>query len=545
MPIHPTFPGVSVQELSNGVHTITGVPTSITAFLGRAFLGPAHTPTLIGSFADFQRNFGDLDPDYPMSYAVRDFYLNGGSQAIIVQIYKSAPPPAGGTTPSGNAPPADSASINLGNNLILDAIGPGSWGGKLRATVSAAASNAPLPPGLTNTDLFNLALQYLIDPTNPNPNNQGPQEFYYNLTVKNGPQRIDYALSTSQFVSVRTPYPTNPQVPAANTYSASGGADSQLLTTTNDFLGDQNNQTGMYALDKVDIFNLLCIPPDTRDGDLIPHGDSDHGASFFTSVMQYCNTRRALFIVDPPLSWGQNVTKFVSDVNNNTNPGFPAMINTFSSNAAVYFPRLIEADPFYKGQAGTFAPCGAIAGIMAATDASRGVWKAPAGTTAILNGVSGLQAPLSNDQNGKLNQVGINCLRTFPIFGSVVWGARTLRGADQLADEYKYVPVRRTALYIEESLYRGLQWVVFEPNDEPLWAQIRLNVTAFMQDLFRKGAFQGKTPKDAYLVKCDSETTTQTDINNGIVNILVGFAPLKPAEFVMLQIEQLAGQTQA
>jgi hypothetical protein len=149
---------------------------------------------------------------------------------------------------------------------------------------------------------------------------------------------------------------------------------------------------------------------------------------------------------------------------------------------------------------------------------------------------------LTDDENGQLNQLGINCLRTFPVAGSVVWGARTLRGADQLADEYKYVSVRRTALFIEESLYRGTQWVVFEPNDEPLWAQIRLNIGAFMHNLFRQGAFQGTTPQDAYFVKCDKETTTQNDIDRGIVNILVGFAPLKPAEFVVIKIQQIAGQ---
>jgi phage tail sheath protein FI len=144
-----------------------------------------------------------------------------------------------------------------------------------------------------------------------------------------------------------------------------------------------------------------------------------------------------------------------------------------------------------------------------------------------------------------LNPLGVNCLRFFPpVIGRVVWGARTVRGADQLADEYKYVPVRRLALYIEESLYRGTQWVVFEPNDEPLWAQIRLNVGAFMQNLFRQGAFQGTTPRDAYFVKCDKETTTQNDINLGIVNIVVGFAPLKPAEFVIIKIQQIAGEIQ-
>jgi phage tail sheath protein FI len=182
---------------------------------------------------------------------------------------------------------------------------------------------------------------------------------------------------------------------------------------------------------------------------------------------------------------------------------------------------------------------------MARTDAQRGVWKAPAGIDAAVNGVQGLSVSLTDAENGDLNQLGINCLRSFPVAGRVVWGARTLRGADQLADEYKYVPVRRLALFIEESLYRGTQWVVFEPNDEPLWSQVRLNLGAFMHGLFRQGAFQGTTPRQAYLVKCDRETTTQADINLGVVNILVGFAPLRPAEFVIIRIQQLAGQAAA
>jgi phage tail sheath protein FI len=182
---------------------------------------------------------------------------------------------------------------------------------------------------------------------------------------------------------------------------------------------------------------------------------------------------------------------------------------------------------------------------MARTDTARGVWKSPAGIDASLGSIQGLQIDLSDDQNGELNPLGINCLRSFPITGRVVWGARTLRGADEIADEYKYIAVRRTALFIEESLYRGTKWVVFEPNDEPLWAQIRLNVGAFMQNLFVQGAFQGKTPSEAYLVKCDKETTTQNDINQGIVNILVGFAPLKPAEFVIIKIQQLAGDIES
>ena len=151
---------------------------------------------------------------------------------------------------------------------------------------------------------------------------------------------------------------------------------------------------------------------------------------------------------------------------------------------------------------------------------------------------------MTDGENGKINPLGVNALRTFPAIGNVVWGARTLDGADVRASEWKYIPIRRLALFIEESLYRGTQWVVFEPNDEPLWGQIRLNVGTFMQDLFRQGAFQGQSPREAYFVKCDKETTTQSDINKGIVNILVGFAPLRPAEFVVIKIQQMAGQTE-
>jgi phage tail sheath protein FI len=245
-----------------------------------------------------------------------------------------------------------------------------------------------------------------------------------------------------------------------------------------------------------------------------------------------------LLIVDPPRDW--NTEAIISTAQDKlTALGLNGPV---ARNAAIFFPHILEADPERENQVDSFVPCGAIAGIMARTDRLRGVWKAPAGTEASLNGLRGLKLTLTDQQNGSLNPLGINCLRTFDIIGNVAWGARTLRGADQLADEYKYIPVRRLALFIEESLYRGTQWVVFEPNDEPLWAQIRLNIGAFMQGLFRQGAFQGKAAAEAYFVKCDKETTTQNDINLGIVNIVVGFAPLKPAEFVIIKLQQMAGK---
>ena len=211
-------------------------------------------------------------------------------------------------------------------------------------------------------------------------------------------------------------------------------------------------------------------------------------------------------------------------------------------NAAIYYPWVLQTDSLQAGAVRAFPPCGFVAGVFARTDATRGVWKAPAGSDASVNGAVGLELAMSDAENGQLNSLGINCLRSLPVYGNVVWGARTLHGHNDRGSEWKYVPVRRTALFIEESLFRGTQWVVFEPNDEPLWAQIRLNVGSFMNTLFRQGAFQGASARQAYFVKCDSETTTQNDIDRGIVNILVGFAPLKPAEFVIIQLQQIAGE---
>jgi hypothetical protein len=255
----------------------------------------------------------------------------------------------------------------------------------------------------------------------------------------------------------------------------------------------------------------------------------------YDDAVRYCEKRRAMLIVDPPEGWNDpsQAEAGVRDPNN---------FMGRHKNAAVFFPMIIAPDPLNDNKNATFVPCGAVAGVMARTDVERGVWKTAAGIEAILFGVNDLSVKLNDDENGILNPIGVNCLRSFPDVGRVIWGGRTLVGADILANEWKYIAVRRTALYIEESLYRGTQWVVFEPNDERLWARIRLNVGAFMQDLFRKGAFQGTDPKKAYFVKCDSSTTTQYDIDRGIVNIVVGFAPLKPAEFVILQIQQITQQ---
>jgi len=286
---------------------------------------------------------------------------------------------------------------------------------------------------------------------------------------------------------------------------------------------------GVFLLKRVDIFNLLCVPGET----------SKLGASaaVLAQLQAFCVLERAFFIVD------SDINDTYSTLQQNGPNG--AIIGANSTNAALYFPWVQAPDPLVGNRLTFFPPCGFVAGNYAATDASRGVWKAPAGIDASLTGASGLQYNLTDLENGDLNVQAINCLRQFRVYGNVVWGARTLQGNDQAGSQWKYIPIRRLALFIESSLYDGTQWVVFEPNDEPLWGQIRLDVGAFMQGLFLQGAFQGSTPAQAYFVKCDSENNPQSSIDQGIVTILVGFAPLYPAEFVVIQIQQLAGQLQS
>ncbi len=294
-----------------------------------------------------------------------------------------------------------------------------------------------------------------------------------------------------------------------------------------DYVGDQAAQTGFHALDPVDLFNLMVIPADSE----VPAATRE---ALWGPASVYCRSRRAFLLIDPPDSWTTNGK--ASIVQNSTNVN-NLRATVIKDHSAVFYPRIKIND---GGLVRTIGPCGTIAGLMSRTDASRGVWKAPAGTEADLRALAGLEVKLTDMENGVLNKLGANCLRSFPS-GFVNWGARTLDGSDDLGSEWKYIPIRRLALFLSESLYRGTQWVVFEPNDEPLWAKIRLNIGAFMNGLFRQGAFQGSTPDQAFYVKCDADTTTQADRNLGIVNIEIGFAPLKPAEFVVITIQQIAG----
>jgi phage tail sheath protein FI len=770
VPITPTYPGVYIEELPSTVHTIIGVSTSVTAFIGFTKRGPADTATQIFSFGDFERTFGGLDPDSPLTYAVNQFFLNGGSEAWVVRVAQGA-----------SKATVNLADVNGNDVLDLAAASSGSWANSLRVTVDYGTTNPDSLFNLTATsyalsggvlvpDKTETFLNLSFDPSSPSyaidvvnygstlitakagaglaaattpgfgtstsaelgtapaiPANSGlaisldgepPVELVLaaasgatpiknaivnalpgtgldslgvsvsgasphqrivltsptnspsssvevvpatandaapliGLGVANGGTEVDAiapfnplptgtvgapltqslgatglpgaldasasdlqirvtvtangtatgpfsvtllpqgsAFATKQdlraglqsalqaaasgqaaitaelaatqvalvadrlVVSVggradssiaianagadhsattigfgtSSGITTNvaaytPSIPGAVLAQLVGttGADGTAPTSGTPYIGDELAGTGIFALAHVDLFNLLVLPDKV----------ATDTSAVMSAAMTYCEQRRAFLIVDLPTTVDtlQKAQTWIAD-----------SATPKSANAAAYFPRLQIPDPMQGYRAVPMASAGTLAGLYARIDASRGVWKAPAGTEATLRGPTGVAVPLNDPEQGTLNPLGLNVTRALPVYGNVAWGARTLDGADQLASQWKYIPVRRLALYIEESLFRGTKWAVFEPNDEPLWAQLRLSVGSFMHDLFRQHAFEGASPRQAYLVKCDGETTTQSDIDQGIVNILVGFAPLKPAEFVVIQITQLAGQ---
>lgn len=657
MPVAVSYPGVYIQEVSSGVATISGVATSIGAFVDCFSSGPLNQVTEILSFADFEHQFGGLYAISEASYGIQQFFANGGTQAYVVRVTSA-------TAGKG----ASSAEISLENQvggsttLTATAANAGSWGNNLRIdvdygttdpttqfnmtvtevnvingvptviatekyvnlvvnsamaqdaaavvnaasqliTLSEAASpgNRPAQTGTTSkaiananvnfgslglaaTDTMNVALngtaigttaalgtvpgdlptlagmlQGLLrglqsggSPALPNatvvvvgssattaylvakPGTSNAADYLVlsdagGLATKLGFAAANanvqqYALGGTAVQAQAEPGGTQ-QKGGDDAWDTSGDATG----VTNAIIGDPVAKTGMYSLVNVDLFNILCIPATMNLPDV-------NASAISTAATSLCTARRAMYILDVPQQ------KAARDTLPSIQTWLDANAGLRSRNAALYFPRLDIPDPLNNYRLRKVSPSGTIAGLWARTDGSRGVWKAPAGTEATLTGVQSLEYLLTDPENGILNPIAINCVRNFPIYGPVCWGARTLNGADQMADDYKYIPVRRLALYIEESLYRGTQWVVFEPNDTPLWSAIRLNVGAFMQTLFRQGAFQGSTPQQAYFVLCDSSTNPQSSIDLGIVNIVVGFAPLKPAEFVVITIQQIAGQ---
>jgi Bacteriophage tail sheath protein len=326
------------------------------------------------------------------------------------------------------------------------------------------------------------------------------------------PARRDRLVTTEDFAALARPDPGTNVGRASSAaeyvpqFFDNGGADLHLVLVAE----GEPLAEGLRLLDEVEL-GLLCLP-----------GEGD--PSRLREALAYAGERRAFLIVDPAVDDPDSVIE-------------PArrLAETGSPNAAVFFPPLVLPDPATGGS--LTCPAGpAVAGLFARSDGARGVWKAAAGTGALLMGAERPVVELDQTETQRLVTEAVNPIRAFPVTRPVVWGARTVHGADWLASDWKYIPVRRLALFIENSIDRGTQWAVFEPNDEPLWAKLRASVEKFLRDLFRSGAFPGSTPEEAFFVRCDRTTMTQDDLDAGRVNVHVGFAPLRPAEFVIIRI---------
>lgn len=529
MPSPLRHPGVHIGESSSGPHTILGVAASNTAFVGFFRRGPLKRPVRVGSFAEFEREFDGLDRQSPTSYAVEQYFLNGGRVALVVRVAAGAPSAARIELLGGD--PAETV-------LVLEASSEGSWGTEVEVAVGHPAGEG---------EGFDLAVRRVRDAEGER--RIVASEVHRGLSMRPSDSSFvkEALASSSRLVRATGPVgadrplrvgsgggdPTDPTVLTNVDSSASPFAP---LTGSGDMDGAPPGTSaqlidGVKSLDGVapDLFNLLAMP----EAASLPT-DAERTAAY-SAAESFCDERKAFLLVDIPEAVN-NVAAMSSWL---TNVG-----SALGRNAAVYFPRLEIPDRLHENRSRNVAASGTIAGVYARIDETRGVWKAPAGQEALLRGAS-VVTRVSASQNESLNRQGVNVLRSLPGSGDVVWGARTLAGADQQASEWKYVPVRRTALFIEESLLKGTQWALFEPNDESLWAQIQGEVVAFMQELLHRGAFQGITAREAYFVKCDHETTTLSDIASGVFNILVGFAPLEPAEFVLVKIRQRAGQSQS
>lgn len=594
-----TYPGVYIEELPSGQHSITGVATSIAAFVGWSNQGPVGEAVMVESWPEYQTMFGGMIPGVLLGYAVYQFFLNGGSQAYIVRLYDTGTAATASSTVAG---------------LTFWASNPGKWGNGLFLAVT---NILPAPGGKSTFNLQVMALSQSgapvllesytnlsTDPTSPQwavtvvDNELANVSFTQPAIPPNPPTAslptpsaastavwiVPGTLTTSASFAFNEPVtqtgtaasgnavgtvngsylilansvgapnssgqwtgasasfsPTIAPVQAVGmplAYDASGstgvtiGADGTTLKP-NDSAGFEaalaSAQIGYQVLGGVPIFNLLCVP-------------GENAAATVGALQEFCAQSRAFLIVNS----GPNATVSTGSISLSakgpSDTTGATLVDQYASNSAFYFPWVSAPDPAAGFRATLFPPCEFVAGIYASTDASRGVWKAPAGIGQSLTGALGLQYVLTDAQNGLLNPLGVNCLRQFPNIGNVVWGARTIAGNDTLGSQWKYVPIRRLALYIKSSLYAGTQWAVFEPNAEPLWGQVRLSIGTFMQGLFLQGAFAGTTPQQAYFVKCDHENNTAATTALGILNITVGFAPLYPAEFVVIQIQQMMGQ---
>lgn len=494
-------PGVYIEEIPSGSKPIEGVSTSTTAFVGATFRGPVNSPTLIGTwdeyiaqFGDFNQRTGIADENDATALAVRAFYQNGGKAAYICRMLGGDPTAASVTLQKSGA-----------DVLTVSASSPGSWADDLAVGVYQNGGGFDLAIGTVTGSSFTA------------------KEYFKGLSLSESEDNFVEKVvnSTSRLVVVEAQSTTLPDFNSEGEFTAMANGDAGSEAVADDYESFYTN-----ILRKVSDVSIIVNPGKNYKDN----------ADILDASISHCEaTMSRVAIIDI-------ANEELEDAGDVTDLSLPT-----STYSVLYYPWVTINNPLFNADTNPtasttiqIAPSAIAAGMWTKIDGKRGVWKAPAGVETRVN-VAGLAYSVEDLEQDFLNPLGVNCIRKRPGYGPVFWGSRTL--ATKADPEWRYVPVRRTAIFIEQSIYNGIQWAVFEPNDHPLWSSLRANIGSFMNGLFRAGAFQGKTADEAYFVRCGlGDTMTQGDIDRGQVIIVVGFAPLKPAEFVILRLQQKIGQ---
>ncbi|MBM7441939.1 phage tail sheath subtilisin-like domain-containing protein [Streptomyces sp. HB132] len=527
-------PGVYVEEVASGSRPIEGVGTSVAAFVGLAPDGPLNEPTLVTNWTQYVASFGEFTDGYFLAHSVYGFFNNGGSAAYVVRV-GGAPGGVAGTgegadavggqagrkTVAGGAAPA---ALTAGESAALgtfkvSAVAPGE-SGTLSVEVTDAEGEGPaerfrlvVKDGAKAVETFDVsakksARNYVVTQV---------KERSKLISVLEGAAASQLARPDNQTVALDVP------VAAAQTLAVPDEAEGESVGIA-EYLGDSSDRTGFGGLEAVDEISMVAVP-DLMAAYQRGAIDLEAVKAVQLGLIAHCELMGdRLAIIDPPPGLNARQIRVWRQETSNYD----------SKYAALYYPWIKVFDPA-GGQTRLIPPSGHVAGIWARNDSERGVHKAPANE--VVRGAVDLEMQITRGEQDLLNPIGVNCIRTFPGRGIRVWGARTLSSDPA----WRYLNVRRYFNYLEESILNGTQWVVFEPNDQALWARIRRNISAFLVTEWRSGALFGATPEDAYYVKCDAETNPPESVDLGRVICQIGVSPVKPAEFVIFRLAQFSG----
>ncbi|OPY54100.1 MAG: Phage tail sheath protein [Methanosaeta sp. PtaU1.Bin060] len=494
-------PGVYIEEIAIGPTPIEGVSTSTAAFLGKTERGPID-PRLVTSVTQFQNLYGGYLSDSYLANAVDGFFANGGTRCYIARITR-----VDGTAKTSSYTINDASAKAV---MKVSAIGPGVWGNSIKVQITDASLES------FDATLFKLIVTYTssvtgttVTETYDNLSPSATSADYFESRI-NG---ISYLITVLHQTSTNTPANVTTAVSLTGGVDGTADTSGNVYLSTADYTGKLMDATtglrvGLDALSRISDISIVCIPDEN---------DTTHLSGITAVLISHCETARDRFAILQSPSTTSDVSAL-----------YPPQDSQY---AAFYHPWVQIIDPS-TDLPKYVPPGGHMAGIYARSDVNRGVWKAPANET--VSGVVALKFDIQKGEQDILNPRGVNCIRSFQGQGIKVWGARTIsRNA-----LWKYVNVRRLFIFLEKSIYQGTQWVVFEPNNEALWARVKQSISQFLTEQWRAGALMGSTPEEAFFVTCDRTTMTQSDIDNGRLIVMIGVAPVKPAEFVIFRIAQ-------